>query len=163
VRFPTRLRGPIEGITLATGNKSDAHEILDCRLALAISAWAPRLRASGVKRIEHYSMYRPGARVGGRGKPSGHAHGLALDAARFELEDGSVIDVLTDWEERDRGDAPCPTRGHEARPSRVLRSIVCDAIDQALFQVVLTPHHDKAHENHVHLEVRPDVDWTYVR
>jgi hypothetical protein len=27
---------------------------------------------------------------------------------------------------------------------------------------VLTPHHDRAHQNHVHLELVPDVDWTYV-
>jgi len=25
---------------------------------------------------------------------------------------------------------------------------------------VLTPHHDDAHANHVHLELRPGVDWS---
>jgi len=28
---------------------------------------------------------------------------------------------------------------------------------------VLTPHHDRAHQNHVHLELVPDVPWSYVR
>jgi hypothetical protein len=28
---------------------------------------------------------------------------------------------------------------------------------------VLTPHYNRAHENHVHLEIKPEVDWTYVR
>jgi hypothetical protein len=45
----------------------------------------------------------------------------------------------------------------------LLRSVVCEAIDSQLFQVVLTPHHDRAHENHVHLELKPEVNWTYVR
>jgi hypothetical protein len=29
--------------------------------------------------------------------------------------------------------------------------------------VVVTPHHDDAHANHVHLEVVPDVPWTWIR
>ena len=45
----------------------------------------------------------------------------------------------------------------------MLRGLVCDAIDDALFQVVITPHHDRAHADHVHLELRPEVSWIYVR
>ena len=45
----------------------------------------------------------------------------------------------------------------------MLRGTVCDAIERSLFHVVLTPHHDKAHQNHVHLELKPSKDWTYVR
>ena len=90
---------------------------------------APR----GVARIEHYSIYRPGARVAGSGRESGHARGLAIDAARFYLQNGSVLDVLTDWEERDHGGSPCPRRPEEAWQSRLLRGIVCDAVDQQLF------------------------------
>jgi hypothetical protein len=44
-----------------------------------------------------------------------------------------------------------------------MRGVVCDAVARGLFDVVLTPHHDDAHGNHVHLEVKPDVNWTYVR
>lgn len=43
-----------------------------------------------------------------------------------------------------------------------MRSAVCAAVQRDLFQIVLTPHHDEAHANHVHLEVRPGVDWVYV-
>jgi hypothetical protein len=44
-----------------------------------------------------------------------------------------------------------------------MRGVICAAVQRDLFQVVLTPHHDAAHANHVHLEIRPGVDWTYVR
>jgi hypothetical protein len=44
-----------------------------------------------------------------------------------------------------------------------LRSVTCSAADRKLFQVVLTPHYNHAHANHVHLEIKPEVDWTYVR
>ena len=101
-------------------------------------------------------MYRPGARVGGDGGVSGHAHGLAIDAARFTLRDGVAIDVLDDWEGRKLGQDPCPVRSDEGSASRLLRKITCSAADSRLFQVVLTPHYNKAHGNHVHLEIKPD-------
>jgi hypothetical protein len=40
---------------------------------------------------------------------------------------------------------------------------VCEAVERDLFQVVLTPHYDRAHQNHVHLELVPDVEWSFVR
>jgi len=163
VALPMRLMGPVGGVTFAPADKTATHAILDCQLALALHAWAPDLRQRGVVRVEHYSMYRANARVAGDGRVSGHAHGLAIDAARFTLEDGTLLDVLTDWEGREHGAAPCPMRPDEAFGSRLLRSVTCEAVDQTLFQIVITPHHDRAHANHVHLECKPEVDWTYVR
>lgn len=163
VAEPTRLLGPIGGIDVVTRDKQQVHAILDCRLALALLSWSSTLRRSGITGIEHYSMYRPGARVRGKGKVSGHAHGLAIDAARFHTADGSVLDVVTDWEDRDRNGDPCLARPDEAWPSRTLRAVVCDAVKRNLFQIVITPHHDSAHGNHIHLERKPDVSYTYLR
>ena len=163
VRQPVQLRGPLGGVTAGPRGRDPRHGIIDCRLALTLLAWAPTLRHAGVRHLEHYSIYRPGARIARSRKVSAHAHALAIDAARFHLDNGDVVEVLTDWEERDRGGEPCTERPYEAWPSRLMRGVVCDAVSRGLFQVVLTPHHDKAHENHVHLEVRPGVDWTYVR
>jgi hypothetical protein len=44
-----------------------------------------------------------------------------------------------------------------------LRAIVCAAVDKDLFNVVLTPNFNRAHRNHLHLEVTRDVDWFMVR
>lgn len=162
VRSPLRLRSRIGGVEFTPRTPSPVHEIIDCRLALRLLAWAPKLRRAGVYRLEHYSVYRPGARTASR-KVSGHAHALAIDAARFHLVSGAVVDVLRDWEDRERGAHPCEAHPDEAWPSRLMRWVVCDAVAHGLFDVVLTPHHDAAHDNHVHLEVKPNVDWTYVR
>lgn len=163
VPWPIRLAGPVRGVVFQPEERSETHAILDCRLAIALHAWARELRSAGVARVEYYSMYRPFATIAGSGTVSGHAHGLAIDAARFALKNGATVDVLEDWEGRKRGEAPCPLRRTEARAGRLLRTITCAAADQKLFQVVLTPHYNKAHDNHVHLEVRPGADWTYVR
>ena len=126
---------------------------MDCRLARALAAWAPTLREAGIVAIEHYSMYRKGARVAGSTKRSGHAVGMAIDAGRFELADGSVIDVLHDWTDRKRGADPCKKRLRQPRPAKLMRSVVCRAAELNLFQTIVTPHHNDAHRNHVHLEV----------
>jgi hypothetical protein len=165
VAWPVRLQGPVRGVLFAVADEASTsvHAILDCRLALVLVRWAADLRQAGVRRVDHFSMYRPGARIGGDRGVSGHAHGLAIDAARFTTERGAVIDVLDDWEGRKRGDAPCPLRRDESGASRLLRRVTCSAVDHKLFSVVLTPHYNKDHDNHVHLEVKPDVDWMFVR
>jgi hypothetical protein len=163
VRFPIRLTGPIHGVTFAPLDPSATYETLDCRLAIALLEWTADLNHAGVKRVEYFSMYRPGARIAGSGAVSGHAHGMAIDAARFTTRRGAEVDVLEDWEGRRHGQSPCPMRPDESGSSRLLRRVTCAAADRKLFQVVLTPHYNKAHENHVHLEIKPEVDWTYVR
>ena len=163
VRFPIRLTGPIHGVEFAPLDPSATYEILDCRLAIALLEWTSDLNRAGVKRVQYFSMYRPGARIAGNGAVSGHAHGMAIDAARFTTRRGVEVDVLEDWEGRRHGQDPCPIRTDESGSSRLLRGVTCAAADRKLFQVVLTPHYNKAHENHVHLELKPEVDWTYVR
>lgn len=163
VAMPVRLPKGLLGVELSARNGSAKHEIVDCRLAIALLGWARALREAGVVKLEHYSTYRPGARVRRSGKISGHARAMAVDAARFHLEDGRVLDVDEHWTEHERGGPACPRRDHEPEDAQLLRDVVCDAIAGGAFQVVLTPHHDRDHRNHVHLEVVPDVDWTYVR
>jgi hypothetical protein len=163
VRWPVRLLGPVSGVQFEPLDTTQVYTVLDCRLAVALRSWASDLHGRGVRRVQYFSMYRPGARVGGDGGVSGHAHGMAIDAARFTLRDGAAVDVLDDWEGRKLGQAPCPVRSDEGFGSRLLRKITCSAADSRLFQVVLTPHYNKAHGNHVHLEIKPEVDWTYVR
>jgi len=129
-------------------------------VAVAVLAWSPTLRGAGVRSLEHYSIYRPGATVSGSGRPSGHASGLALDLGELVLDDDRRIVVEEAWKDRRRGVAPCPARDGDDEDQRLLRDLVCAAADADLFQVVLTPHHDEAHENHVHLELRPGVTWS---
>jgi hypothetical protein len=163
VKAPVRLTGALAGVTYGHVGRSATHELVDCRLAVALLRWAPALRAAGVRHVAHMSAFRPGARVNNSARPSGHATALAMDAARFERDDGTVLDVFEDWTDKARGASPCDAREDEPEPQAVLRDLVCAAVTEDLFQVVITPHHNQAHHNHVHLEVVPDVDWSYIR
>jgi hypothetical protein len=163
VAAPLRLLGPIAGVTYAHVGRSPTHELIDCRLVVALAHWGRLLRAAGVTRVEHMSVFRPEARVNGTAKPSAHATALAMDTARFHLEDGTELDVLEDWADKKRGAPPCDEREGEPEAQALLRRLVCEAVDDDLFQVVITPHHNRAHRNHVHVEIVPDVDWSFIR
>jgi hypothetical protein len=162
VYAPVYVTSTLSGVSFGPHNGLSEHGMVDCRLAVALLAWAPFLQRAGVVRVEHFSTYRPGARVARSSRKSGHARAMAIDAARFQLEDGRVLEVDADWDERERGGEPCGERRREDDNGSLLRRVVCDAVQHGLFQVVLTPHHDRAHQNHVHLELVPGVDWSYV-
>jgi hypothetical protein len=170
VLAPIRLTGPIRGVSfhseLATSARpASPYEILDCRLALALDDFAAVLAGRGITEVVHLSMYRPPP----RGWPSAsvasrHGGGLAIDAARFIKADGTVLDVDRDFAGR-IGEKPCGPSAAEPKtiPSAELRGIVCEAAQEHLFQVELTPDFNQKHKNHFHLEVAAKVKWFFVR
>jgi hypothetical protein len=172
VRAPVRLTGPIRGVLFRGDESAEErarlpYEIADCRLVLALDDFAAILARHGVVEVRHWSMYRPPRRawpLGIDGKR--HTGGLAIDVGWFKLADGTRLEVLDDFHGRRRSKA-C---GKKARPPRpktakavALRALLCEAVGQLLFTVVLTPNHDRRHRNHFHLEVAPRVRWFLFR
>jgi hypothetical protein len=170
VLAPVRLLGPLRGVEYRTNLRADRRdttiwEILDCRLALALDDFAQILAAHDIVEVRHYSMYRaapkrwPDTKIGSR-----HHGGLALDAARFIKKDGSALSVLDDFKGR-RHRKVCGPKAPAGKTAeaRELREIVCAAVDQGLFNVVLTPNFNRAHRNHFHLEVTSGVKWLLLR
>ena len=74
------------------------------------------------------------------GRLSEHATGRAIDFAGIELADGRVISVKRDWR---AGGANGAFLHDLARAS-------CKR-----FNVVLTPNHDRLHQDHIHLDIGP--------
>jgi hypothetical protein len=151
VAWPIKLSGTVDGIRIYGAKANAPTNYLDCRLALALLAWAPLLKAEGVVGLQHYSMYRHDATVGQTTKISGHALGRAIDVAFFDLQDGRRLSVLDDWHNRARGAEPCEVES-STDAERTMRDLVCEATERGLFQMILTPHYNDAHGNHVHLE-----------
>lgn len=105
-----------------------------------------------IKRVHHAGTYdcrvrrnnstKVAASLGGSrgGRLSEHSKGQAIDLTAFELADGTMISVKRDW----RGGAAKAGFLHEvARAS-------CGS-----FNVVLTPNHDRFHQDHFHLDIGP--------
>ncbi len=168
VLAPVRLTGPIRGISYHSNIPEKARatsplEIFDCRLVLALDDFSVLLAKHDVVEVLHMSVYRPppskrwpAGKIGQR-----HDGALALDAGSFIRRDGSTLNVEKDFHGR-IGTRTCgPSTGPwPATPEAVeLRNIVCEAADQHLFTVELTPDYNWPHRNHFHLEVTPRVTW----
>lgn len=156
VAFPVRLTSALFGVVIgAHGGHGRPRPIVgDCRLVLALARWARVLHEAGISRVGHLSLYRPehcGA------PPSGHCGALAIDIAHFVFDDGTDFEVERDWADRTRGASPCGARPGETIAMTAVRRVVCAASEAAMFNVILTPHYDDDHQNHVHLEVRPGM------
>jgi hypothetical protein len=158
---PVRLTGPLHGVTFRTDLSEKARlttpwEIGDCRLILAMDDFAEILARNDVIEVRHYSMYRAPDKSWPDDKPGQRHNGaVALDAGRFIMKDGSTLSV----DKHFNGAIGAKTCGDGAGPSPVtpeatkLRSIICEAVDKRLFNVVLTPNYNQPHHNHFHLEV----------
>ena len=99
VLAPVRLSGPLKGVWFR-GEGTDAerakspHEIVDCRLVLALDDCAEVLRRHGIVEVRHFSMYRLPPKSWPRGRAADrHLGAVAIDAGRFLKQDGSVLDV----------------------------------------------------------------------
>jgi hypothetical protein len=170
VLAPVRLTGPLHGVTFhsalpASQRARSPYDILDCRLVLALDDFATILAKHGIVEVIHFSVYRPP----GRRFPDsriGRQHGgaLAIDAGWFKHKDGSVLQVERDFHGRigartcGPGTGPNPVTAEATE----LRSIVCEAAEDHLFNVELTPDYNWQHRNHFHLEVTPRVRWFLV-
>lgn len=163
IYLPIQLTQTINGFRIKPRNHRINNGYLDCRLAAAMVRWVEILSAYGFTAVEYASIYRRNARVGGSSKVSGHAHGLAVDIRSFTLGEHRIVDVKDDWIERERGGDPCAMQYDEPVPAQLMRRAVCEAGARKLFQVILTPHYDRAHADHIHLEVVPNVNWDYIR
>ena len=167
VLAPIRLTGPLHGV-LFRGNGSDQergnsiHEIIDCRLVLALDDVTELLRERGIVEVRHYSIYRLPADSWPKGKPAArHMGGLAIDAGLFIHKNGRILDV----DKHFHGAIGAQTCGPGARPrpataeAMELRALLCAIVDRRLFNVVLTPNYNAPHKNHFHLEVTAGKQW----
>jgi hypothetical protein len=130
--------------------------MLDCRLALTLDDLAAVLAEQGVVKVRIDNFYRSGARLSGRRNKSQHGYGLAIDLVSFTLADGTTLDVEQDWGSG-IGVAACRADAQLQAPTErsvTLRNLTCVIARAGLFHHILTPGHDHAHRNHLHLDIK---------
>lgn len=178
VLAPVRLAKDVGGVVYRTEapehqRRQSPFEVFDCRLVLALSDFSKILVAHDIDEVVMFSAWRPPSRRWPEGKlGTRHPGALAIDASRFgkRLREGETTRAWLDVEHDFHGEIGLLPCGPDARPpsedvapARELRAIVCDAVDRHLFTSVLTPNYNRAHFNHFHLEVTPEVKWSLVR
>ncbi|AKT38583.1 extensin family protein [Chondromyces crocatus] len=170
VDTPVRLTGPVRGVHFvpveAQGPpEKDFRTIADCRLALALDDLALVLSPHHVQRAEYFSMYR---RKGvGFVKPGKrHPGGRAIDLVNLVLADGTTYSVRRDFHGT-RGVGTCGDRAGKPRRdtegARVWWSVICELDRLRSFNLILSPNHDWAHRDHLHMEVRSGIRWQLIQ
>ena len=122
---------------------------MQCPLSVATFLWmreidrlARERYGEGLAAVHHMGTYSCRRQRGnGSGRWSEHAFANAWDIGAFELADGRLIRVVTDWD------------GDDADHRAFLR----DARVQAcrVFNVVLSPDYNAAHADHFHVDMGP--------
>lgn len=139
--------GYSDGVTLSGGALSKL-PVMSCPLAAAVVSWErhvlqPAAQArlgARVVGLRHLGAYSCRDIAGRPGRRSQHATGNALDVAAFELSDGSLVSVASDWSR----DTP------KAAFLRDVRSGAC-----GVMAGVLSPDWNAAHRDHFHLDMGP--------
>jgi hypothetical protein len=159
VDAPVHLTGPIRSVRfeLAHPSAPAAAPLLDCRLLLALDDLATIAGDRGIRAVRYNSILRRGW-----GK-KGHRHpaGVAIDVVAFVRQDGELLDVLDDFRGNGIGSKTCGP-GAAVPPAgkpKQLRELVCALHRESIFNLILSPHYDRRHKNHLHLEVRRGIKW----
>ena len=182
VLAPVRLTGPVGGVLFRSDasdsqRASSSAEVFDCRLVLALSDWSRVLVARGVDEVRFASAWRPPPRSWPAERPATrHPGALAIDVKRLgkKLDPGEKVKRWLVVEKDFHGKIGAPVCGARAasrsaarasaarsRPGTdELRALVCETGDRKLFTSILTPSYDRAHRDHLHLEITPVVTWS---
>ncbi|MBK8251593.1 MAG: extensin family protein [Polyangiaceae bacterium] len=172
VLAPVRLTSNIGGVTFRSDapererNVSSA-EVFDCRLVLALHDWSKILASHGIDEVRTITAWRPPPRSWPRGKQADrHPGALAVDIRAFGKKTaGKTPKVWLSVEKDFRGKIGAPVCGKSTQQgatdaAKTLRAVLCEASKKGLFTSILTPNYDRAHRDHVHVEIRPHTEWT---
>jgi hypothetical protein len=174
VLAPVRLQADVGGVTFRTEAPAAERavspaEVYDCRLVLALHDWSKVLAARGVDEVRTITAWRPARSPLAAGKWAvRHPGALAVDVKRLgkKPRPGEVrrrwIGVEANFHGR-IGAPVCGSATIEARlppAARDLRAVVCEARRLGIFTSILTPNYDRAHKDHLHVEIRPGAAWS---
>jgi hypothetical protein len=174
VRLPEGVGGVVYRTALPALERAHSpYDVFDCRLALGLYDLSQILVGRGVDEVIMHSAWRPSSSgVAHPRRARRHAGGLAIDITSLHLAPsprepaGRWIEIERSWVAA-IGRPPCGSGASPIVPStddaRMVREVVCAAAGKHLFTSVLTPNYDRAHKNHVHLELTPEVAWHLVR
>lgn len=141
VDTPVVIQGPIGGVQFWSRG---GPLVADCRLALALSELAPKLRKLGVLRVRFSGAYA--YRMSRKGRLSLHAYGLAMDVHEVSTRD-QTYSVEKDYARSvgESCDSGVP----------LLNRLACELRATGAFRELLTPNYNADHRDHFHLGIAP--------
>jgi hypothetical protein len=144
---PIRLSSPINGISYRYVSHDDAQPIfMACPLADALWNLSEMLQEFDVVEVGHIGVYNCRL-IGGTNSISEHGYARAIDLKWFRTSDGTVYDVEDHWEH--------DTLDFRTDAGRILYEIGQQMFERRVFNIILTPNYNAAHDNHFHVDLTP--------
>lgn len=145
VSDPIRVSSPINGVEYRYYNQDTPGTMaVTCNLALALHRLGDILRPRGVRAVLHIGTFNC-RRISGSQSLSQHAHANAIDIWGLERDDGSRAILEQHWEH--------DTTNPQTANGRLLYEVAHAMYDQRVFNIILTPNYNAAHDNHFHVDL----------
>ena len=144
---PVLLYSPINGVGLRYIESANEGEVfVGCDAAVSIVGSAAVAADLGFEEILHIGTYNCRV-IAGTTTISQHGLANAIDIGGFTLPGGAEITVLDDWEDGN----PNPVTEY----GQLLRAFTDQTWALGLWNIILTPEYNAAHDNHFHVDLTP--------
>lgn len=168
-----KLSGPIHGVLFASGtNTTPMGDPIACEFAHTLVKFADLAKSKGFVRIGTLGSYcyrcccswsttnycrsltdpEPDCSANGY---SNHSWGRAVDVRYLYKADGTRYDINDDRHWTKYPTTETCTKGIAAQTgiSKELYTLACEATQQKIFGILLTPNYNAAHRNHWHADI----------
>ena len=145
------ILGPVHGVDLRYYDGSPTPRVLAaCAMAQALTDTIDDVAALGVSTLTHIGTYNCRV-IEGTSTLSRHAYGDAIDIYGFTFEDGTTYTLVDDWEH--------DTTDPVGEGAQFLYDAAYRWHDAQLWNIILTPNYNDAHDNHFHVDLTPGSDY----
>ena len=147
IEHPVWLMSPVSGVELEYYDGTPTPRTLaSCEMAHSIADTAEDVGPFGVKSILHIGTYNCRV-IAGTSTLSRHGYGDAIDIYGFRFDDDRTWTLIDDWEH----DTETPT----TMAGRFLFDAAHRWYDDWIWNIILTPNYNLAHDNHFHVDLTP--------
>lgn len=147
VEDPIILHPPINGVDLIYYDGTPTPNITAaCNMAQALVQTVDDVRPLGVTAIRHIGTYNCRV-ISGTSTLSRHSFADAIDIYGFDFEDGSSYTLIDDWEH--------DTEDPMSQAAAFLYDAAYRWHDAFIWNIILTPNYNAAHDNHFHVDMTP--------
>ena len=146
-----RVQNPINGVVYRYIESSNATALYgSCELMLAIYDLSTLLREYNIVEVGHIGTYNCRV-ISGTNTVSRHGYGDALDIGSLFDTSGDEYNLIQHWEH--------DTTSFSTDKARILYEIGRQMHTRDIFNIVLTPNYNAAHDNHFHVDLTPGSDY----
>ena len=145
---PVYVSSPIGSINYLVHNRTEPSAVfVTCYFARALLRLSELLEELNVVRVGHIGTYNCRV-ISGTDQLSEHGKANAIDLKWFETTDGRRYDVEDHWEHG-------KTRNFDTDEGEWLYELGQEMFRRRIFNIILTPEFNAAHDNHFHVDLTP--------